>query len=169
MQRDLPTGDAGNALRWLWLTVPVIILDRATKALASAYLTMHEPVPLVGGLNLKLAHNEGAAFSLFRDAGGWQRWLFVVLALVAVVVIVGWLRRLPASQRWLACALALVLAGAVGNLWDRMVLGYVVDFIDVYYGDWHWPIFNVADSAVSIGAVMLVFDSFRSGAGIAKK
>jgi signal peptidase II len=139
----------------------MVVCDRLTKELASAHLRLHDPVPVVPGLNLTLSHNEGAAFSLLRDAGGWQRWAFIAVALIAVALIVGWLRRLPAANGWLACALALILSGALGNLWDRVALGYVVDFIDVYYRQWHWPVFNVADSAVSVGAVMLVIDSLR--------
>ncbi len=148
-------------LKWLWLSVVVVVLDQGSKWLASHFLELHEPVALIPMLNFTLMHNTGAAFSLLSDAGGWQRWLFVVLAVVISAVIVTWMRKLKAGQAWLAAALALVLGGALGNVWDRVVLGYVIDFIDVFYGRWHWPAFNVADAAITIGAAMLIIDTFR--------
>ncbi len=156
-------------LKWLWLALVVVVLDQVTKQLASAYLALHEPVALIPMLNLTLMHNTGAAFSFLSQAGGWQRWFFVLLALGVSIGITVWISRLNRSQRWLAAALALVLGGALGNVWDRVVLGYVVDFIDVYYGRWHWPAFNIADSAITVGAVMLVIDSLRSGAAHTRK
>lgn len=148
-------------LKWLWLSLLVIVLDQATKAVASAYLGLHEPVAIIPMFNLTLLHNTGAAFSFLGNAGGWQRWLFVVIALAVSSGLVWWLRQLPRTDTWLAIALALVLGGALGNVWDRVYLGYVVDFIDVYYGSHHWPAFNVADSAISVGAVMLLLDALR--------
>ncbi len=148
-------------LRWLGLSLLVIVLDQATKALASAYLTLHEPVALLPLLNLTLMHNTGAAFSFLGSAGGWQRWLFVVIAVAVSGLLIWWLRQLPRTDTWLAIALALVLGGALGNAWDRIYLGYVVDFIDAYYGSYHWPAFNIADSAISVGAVMLLLDALR--------
>lgn len=156
--------DAGRgSLRWLWLALAVLILDQLSKVVAQELLSVHEPVALLPSLNLFLTYNTGAAFSFLRDAGGWQRWLFAVLATAVSVLIVLWLRRLPSAQRWLAAALALVLGGALGNLVDRLFRpgGGVVDFIDVYYGTWHWPAFNLADSAISIGAVMLLWSAIR--------
>ena len=150
-------------LKWLWLSVVVIGLDQATKALASGSLNYGHAQPLFPGLNLTLLHNTGAAFSFLSDGGGWQRWLFVVIAVVVSAAVVLWLRRLQPGQAWLAAALALIVGGALGNVYDRVTLGYVVDFIDVYYGQWHWPAFNVADSAITVGAVMLLLDAFRSG------
>lgn len=152
---------APGALRWLWLSAVVVGLDRVTKLLAEAHLDPYVPVPLLPSLNLTLAYNTGAAFSLLRDAGGWQRWLFVAFALAAAGLILQWLRQLEPGRAWLACALALVLGGALGNLWDRIMLGHVVDFVDVYYGAWHWPVFNLADSALSVGALMIVIDAVR--------
>lgn len=148
-------------LKWLWLSVAVIALDQITKALASAHLVLHEPVPVLPLFNLTLMHNSGAAFSFLAQAGGWQRWFFVAVAIAVSVALAWWLRQLRRNQLWLAVALALVLGGALGNVWDRVTLGYVVDFVDVYYGDWHWPAFNVADSAISVGAIMLLVDAFR--------
>jgi signal peptidase II len=146
-------------LKWLWLSAVVIVLDLATKALASSQLVLHEPVPVFPGFNITLMHNTGAAFSLLSEASGWQRWFFTLIAIVVSVGIIIWLRRLGREQRWLAVALALILGGALGNLYDRLTLGYVVDFIQVYYDKWSWPAFNIADSAISVGAVILVLDS----------
>jgi signal peptidase II len=147
-------------LRWLLLSGGMVALDQASKFLASRLLVLHDPVPVLPLFNLTLAHNTGAAFSFLRGAGGWQRWLFSILAVAVSVAIVFWIRRLPATARWTAAALALVLGGALGNLWDRLAHGYVVDFIDLYYGPWHFPTFNLADSAISVGAAMLLLELF---------
>ncbi len=154
-----------NSLRWLWLAFAVVIVDQGSKQLAEQLLTFHEPVAVVPFFNLFLTYNTGAAFSFLRDAGGWQRWLFAALSIGVGVFIVIWLRRIPGTQKWLACALALVLGGAVGNLIDRLFRsdGGVVDFVDIYYGTWHWPAFNVADSAISVGAVMLLVSAIKGG------
>lgn len=150
-------GAARRVLGWLGLALAVTVADQLTKALALSYLILHRPVPVVPTLDLMLTYNTGAAFSLLSDAGGWQRWLFIVLALVVSAVLVRWLAVLPARERWSASALALVLGGAVGNLVDRVFRdGKVVDFIYFHVGDFHWPAFNVADSAICVGAVMLV-------------
>ena len=148
-----------HSLQWLWLSGLVVALDQVTKYLAVRHLELHVPHALMTGLNLTLVHNTGAAFSFLRDAGGWQKPLFITIAVAIGVLIIVWLYRLR-GQAFLACALALILGGALGNLWDRAALGYVIDFVDVYYQRWHWPAFNVADSAISIGAVMLVIDAF---------
>lgn len=147
-------------MKWLWLAALVVILDQVTKFLAGHYLQLHAPLALAPGLNLTLAHNTGAAFSFLSHAGGWQRWFFILLTLVVSVAIIIWLRCLPRHRRWLACCLALILGGALGNLCDRVLLGYVIDFIDVYYHTLHWPAFNVADSAITAGALMLIIDAF---------
>ncbi|WP_127475923.1 signal peptidase II [Sulfurivermis fontis] len=148
-------------LKWLWLSVVVIALDQFTKVLATAKLALHEPVAVLPLFNLTLMHNTGAAFSFLSQAGGWQRWFFVAIAVAVSAALIAWLRQLQRHQVWLAAALALVLGGALGNVWDRIRLGYVVDFIDLYYGDWHWPAFNVADSAITVGAIMLLLDALR--------
>lgn len=148
-----------RSLKWLWLSAVIVITDQATKQWAMSQLQLYEPMTVMPFLNFTLTYNTGAAFSFLSQAGGWQRWLFVGLALTVSSVLVAWLYRLPNNRRWLACALSLILGGALGNLWDRLSLGYVVDFIDIYYGPWHWPAFNVADSAISIGAVMLLLDA----------
>lgn len=152
-------------LKCIWIAVAVIVLDQFTKQWASTALQLSDPVPVIPFVNLTLMHNTGAAFSFLSDAAGWQRWFFSALALIVSVAIIAWLKKLHAGQTWLAVALALVLGGALGNVWDRLWLGYVVDFIDVYYGTWHWPAFNVADSAITVGAIMLVIDGLFGGRG----
>jgi signal peptidase II len=150
-------------MKWFWfaLAALVIAIDQYTKFLASTELVYLRPVEITSWFNLMLAHNEGAAFSFLSDAGGWQRWFFSVIAAVVSVVIAVWLVRLPAGQTWLACSLALILGGAIGNLIDRATLGYVVDFISVHYGGRYFPAFNIADSGICVGAAMLIIDSFR--------
>lgn len=138
----------------------VIVLDQITKFAVAGAFTLHEQLPLTPWFNLTLAHNPGAAFSFLSDASGWQRWFFTAIALAVSIAIVVWMKRLPANDRWMAIALALILGGALGNVWDRITLGYVIDFLDFYVGQWHWPAFNVADSAITIGAIMLAIDAF---------
>ncbi len=149
-------------LRWLWLAAVVVVLDQFSKWLASSYLDMFQPVAVMPMFNLTLMHNTGAAFSFLSDAGGWQRWFFTILAVVVSIVLVIWLKRLPRHDRAQALGLALILGGAIGNLIDRVRLGYVVDFIQVYYDKYYWPTFNIADSAITVGAVLLIVLSFRA-------
>ncbi len=152
--------------KWLSLSLLVVILDQVTKHLASDLLELHHPVSVAPWVYFTLMHNAGAAFSFLSSAGGWQRWFFVILALAVSGGILYWLMSLPREARWLPIALALVLGGAIGNVWDRVAFGYVVDFVQVYipFLPWRifnpWPAFNVADSAISVGAVMLVIDAF---------
>ena len=146
-------------LKWLWLSALVVALDQASKWLAEQRLDYGVPVPVLPSFNLTLLYNRGAAFSFLAEADGWQRWFFTAVALVAVVAILAWLRRLDAGRRWTAAGLALILGGALGNLVDRILLGHVVDFIQVYYGSFYWPAFNIADSAISVGAAMLIWES----------
>ena len=148
-------------MRWLWVAVVVLIVDQCTKLLADAMLAMHQSVELLPFLALRKAYNTGAAFSFLGDASGWQRWFFIILALVVIVILLAWLRRLPPGDTRVRLALVLILGGAAGNVIDRVVYGHVIDFIDVFYGSWHWPTFNVADSAISIGAFLLLLDVFR--------
>lgn len=148
--------------KWFGISALVIVLDQITKYAASHMLLMHEPVAILPFFNFTLMHNPGAAFSFLADQSGWQRWLFAGLALSVSIVLAIWLYRLKTHEKWLALALSLVLGGAIGNLIDRVYYGYVIDFIDVYYNTSHWPAFNIADAAISIGAVMLIIDTFRS-------
>lgn len=149
-----------SAIKWVWLSLLIVILDQITKYYISHQFALFETLPIIPGLKITYVHNTGAAFSFLSDAGGWQRWLFITLSSIISVVLLYWLKKHPATDLWLAIALALVLGGAVGNLADRILFGYVIDFIVVYYESWYWPAFNVADSAISIGVVMLIIDSF---------
>jgi len=159
-QSQKPGGMFQNkmAFAWLLMSVVIIVLDLWTKGLATESLTLYRPVELTPWLNMTLAHNYGAAFSFLSDAGGWQRWLFTGLAAVVTLVLIVWLLRLPAREKLTAAALGLIIGGAVGNLIDRVINGYVVDFIDVYYKTWHWPAFNLADSAITGGVILLLLD-----------
>jgi signal peptidase II len=164
-------------LKWLSLSLLVIVLDQLTKFWAGSALELHQTVEFLPFLDISLAHNTGAAFSFLSDAGGWQRWFFSALAIAVSVMIVFWLKRLPADQLKSAIALSLVLGGALGNVLDRILLGHVVDFIDFHYQagsclplfqtitgisgvQCHWPAFNIADSAITLGAVLLIIDAF---------
>ncbi len=153
---------------WFGLALVVVILDQWTKGLALQHLDYGRPVPLLPVLNLTLQYNEGAAFSFLSDAGGWQRWFFSAVAFIASIVVSVWLVRLKRDDVLLAASLSLILGGAIGNLWDRLQYGYVVDFISVHYDTWYFPTFNVADSAVSVGAALMILDAVlqsRSEAG----
>jgi signal peptidase II len=148
---------------WLWLSALVVALDQGAKALAELYLDTMVPVALVPHFQLTLTYNSGAAFSFLRSAGGWQRYFFIVVTLAVVFVLVRWLRGLGPGQRALAAGLALIIGGAVGNLVDRLATGQVVDFLDFYYGTWHWPAFNLADSAIALGVGLLLLDALLLG------
>lgn len=158
---NMPAVGLHPAWRWLGLSLIIVALDQITKGIATRTVPLYEQIPVLPSLNFTLVHNPGAAFSFLGNAGGWQRWLFVALALLAGIIIVRMLFGLARGQSGLGCGLALVLGGALGNLWDRLILGYVIDFIDVYLNHWHWPAFNVADSAITIGAVILIVDGLR--------
>lgn len=147
-----------GALAWLWLSALVIALDQLVKFVVVGALQPYEPQPVIPGiLNWTLAFNTGAAFSFLADQQGWQRWFFTLLAVGVSAVLANWLRRTPSNDWRTALPLALVIGGALGNLIDRVRLGHVIDFIQVYLGSWPFPSFNVADSAISVGAVLLVF------------
>lgn len=145
--------------RWYLLAGLIILLDQLTKYWVSDVFSYGETLGVLPFLNLTLVHNAGAAFSFLSEAGGWQRWFFALVSVVVTVVIVVWLSSLSTRQSLLALALSLVLGGAIGNLWDRIFLGYVVDFVDIYYRHYHWPAFNVADAAITLGALLLIVES----------
>ncbi|MEE4175345.1 MAG: signal peptidase II [Xanthomonadales bacterium] len=149
------------ALAWLAVAVVVVLLDWWTKHLASTHLALYEAQAVFPWLNWRLAHNPGAAFSFLAGAGGWQRWFFTVLALAVSIFLVAWLFRTRRDERLVPLALVLVMGGAIGNAIDRLRFGYVVDFIDVHARGWHWPAFNVADSAIVCGIILLLLDAFR--------
>lgn len=149
-----------TALRFAWLGLAVLLLDLASKWAANAWLTLHEPLPVLPHFNLTLNYNTGAAFSFLADAGGWQRWGFTVLAIVMVAALLWWLRRLPPRLTCESAGLWLVIGGALGNLVERIYDGRVTDFFDFYWGDWHYATFNVADVGISVGAVCLIVHEF---------
>ncbi|WP_417660595.1 signal peptidase II [Pseudomonas sp.] len=151
-------------LAWLWLTLLVFVIDQASKFYFDNTLTMYQQIVVIPDLfSWTLAYNKGAAFSFLATESGWQRWFFAAIAIAVSVVLVVWLKRLKADETLLAVALALVLGGAIGNLVDRIVLGHVVDFILVHWQNrWHFPAFNFADSAITVGAILLGLDMFKS-------
>lgn len=140
----------------LIIAAVVVLADQLSKQIAEALLMPYRPETIMPMLNMTLSYNRGAAFSLLADQGGWQRWLFTGLAFAVSGYLLWWLRTLRAGERLTAWGLALILGGALGNVIDRLVYGHVVDFIDVHYGGWHWPAFNVADSAITVGVVLVL-------------
>lgn len=148
---------------WLGISLVIIVIDQLTKIWAADTLSYGQPVALTSFLNFTLLHNTGAAFSFLANAGGWQRWFFIGLATIISIGLFIWLLRLKAQHLWLGIALAFILGGAIGNLIDRTMYGYVIDFIDFYYQQWHWPAFNVADSAISVGVGMLLLETLFFG------
>lgn len=153
----------GSAIIWLWLAALVFVLDIATKQIAEAFLNYGEPVYLLPVLDFTLLYNKGAAFSFLANEGGWQRWFFTAISLVVSIVLIVWLKKLPRTQLWLPIALALILGGALGNLFDRVLFGHVIDFISVHWERSYFPAFNIADSAITVGAIMMAIDIFLEG------
>ena len=151
-------------LSLLWISLLVLIADQATKLYFETNLSLYQQIVVIPDLfSWTLAYNTGAAFSFLADSSGWQRWLFALIAVAVSAVLVVWLKRLGRNETWLAVALALVLGGALGNLYDRIALGHVIDFILVHWQNrWYFPAFNFADSAITVGAVMLALDMFKS-------
>lgn len=151
-------------LGWLWLSVVVIVLDQISKLYFENTLSLYEQIVIIPDyFSWTLAYNTGAAFSFLADAGGWQRWFFALVALAVSGVLLVWMKGLKPDETWIAVALALVLGGALGNLYDRVAYGHVIDFILVHWQSrWYFPAFNLADSAITLGAIMLVLDMFRS-------
>lgn len=150
--------------RWPWflLSFLVLIIDQTTKYLAELHLTPYQPEPLFPMVNLTLAYNTGAAFSFLSGVGGWHRWFFALFSIVMSIILIIWLSRIPARAYLQSLSISLILGGAVGNLYDRAMHGYVVDFIDVYYQNHHWPVFNMADCAICLGAFLLAIDLIKS-------
>lgn len=152
-----------TGLRWIWVAVIVVILDRITKFLALKYLFAYTPVKVFSFFNLTLAFNTGAAFSFLAKYSGWQSWLLGGISVVISCAILVYLYRLSATQRWLSIALAFIVGGAIGNLSDRLWYGHVIDFLEFHAGHLYWPAFNVADSAICVGAFMLFLDAVFAG------
>lgn len=153
-------GLRAGASNWLWLSVAVMALDQWTKSLITERFDEFDRLVLLPFLEFMRLHNEGAAFSFLSNAGGWQRWLFTGLGVVVSTAILVWLRGLPAKgQSLLAAGLSLVLGGALGNVIDRVLWGHVIDFIRVHYEEYYFPAFNVADAAITVGAVLVILDN----------
>lgn len=153
------TGLQVSRLKWLWLALLALILDFTTKQMAEHFLQYAQPVYVLPVFDLTLLYNKGAAFSFLANEGGWQRWFFTFIAISVSSVLCVWLMKLKENEKWLAAALSLVVGGALGNLYDRLAYGHVVDFIHLHWGPNYFPAFNIADSAISIGAAMLLIDS----------
>lgn len=151
-----------TGLRFMWITLIAIVLDQWTKGLVLDHMSLYQSIQVLPFFNFTYVHNYGAAFSFLDDAGGWQRWFFTSIALVVSAVILWWLAHTHRNQRLLPIAFSFVLGGAIGNVYDRAAYGYVIDFLDFYVGNYHWPAFNIADSAIFIGAALIIIDMFVS-------
>lgn len=149
-----------TGLRWLWLTLLALIADQVTKQWVIRVFELGESINVMPLFNLTYVRNYGAAFSFLADAGGWQKWFFTAIALGVSGLLLWWLRQCKREQVLLPVAFCLILSGAIGNVTDRLIYDYVIDFLDFYYQQWHFPAFNVADSAIFVGAVLLIYDAF---------
>lgn len=160
----MPSLDAfkQTGLRFIWIAVLALILDQWTKQAVVDSMTLYQSIQVTSFFNLTYVHNYGAAFSFLSDQGGWQRWFFTVIALGVSAMILWWLKQTKREQVLLPVAFAFILGGALGNVLDRMMYGYVIDFLDFYYQQWHWPAFNIADSAIFIGAALLILDMIKN-------
>lgn len=160
-----------RGLYWMWISVVVFVLDQATKyaimgTMIEGRANSKEVLPF---FNLTFVYNEGAAFSFLADAGGWQRWFFIGVSVFAGVILVVWLRGVQRAERWISIALTLILGGAIGNLYDRIMWGKVVDFLDFHWYGASFPAFNIADSAITIGAIMMIIDMFWPQSAASKR
>ena len=151
-----------TGLRWLWLTVICLVADQLSKYLIISNFDLYQSINVLPFFNLTYVQNPGAAFSFLADQSGWQRWFFTAVASIASVIFIYWLAKTPKEHSMLNIAFALILSGAVGNLIDRALFGYVIDFLDFYINDTHWPAFNIADSMIFIGAALMIIDSFKN-------
>lgn len=157
---DTPLKKSG--LIWLWFSLLLLAADMLTKYVVMNSMQLGESIEILPVFNFTYMHNYGAAFSFLSEAGGWQRWFLSIIAVTVSVLLTYWLKKLRADQWQLCAAYAMVLGGAIGNLLDRLIHGYVVDFIHFYYQQWHYPAFNIADIAIVCGAGLLILDAFRS-------
>jgi len=149
-----------TGLRWLWITLLFLILDQVSKYCVASTFDYRETLNILPFFNLTYVHNPGAAFSFLADQGGWQRWFFTAIASIASIIFIVWMAKTPKQQRLLGIAFSLILSGAVGNLIDRALFGYVIDFLDFHWAGSHFAAFNVADSAIFIGAALMILESF---------
>ena len=156
-----PPAQRTHPAAWLWLSLMVIALDQATKFLVTRFLDLYDRVDVLPVLDFTLLHNTGAAFSMLADASGWQRGFFIALGCAVSLMLVVWIWRSPRGEKLLPIALALILGGALGNVVDRVFHGYVIDFLHAHWGAAYFPAFNIADSAITIGAGLLIVDAFR--------
>lgn len=156
------TDQAVGMLKWLWLTAVVVIIDQITKLAVDGSFEKYERLEILPFFNLTLAYNEGAAFSFLAGAGGWQRWFFTAIAVAVSIMLTLWLRKMPKTDWWSAMSVSLILGGALGNLYDRVVYGHVVDFLDFHWQGYHFPAFNIADSGITVGAAMMILDMLRN-------
>ncbi len=147
-------------LIWLFIAALIIMLDQTSKIWAVSHLMMHQPVYILSFFNLTLDYNTGAAFSFLSHLHGGQRWFLISFCTLISIGIIIWLLRIPSERKWLAFSLMLILGGGLANLWDRITLGYVIDFIQWHISHWSWPIFNVGDSAITVGSVILAINLF---------
>jgi signal peptidase II len=149
-----------TGLRWLWLTVVLLIIDQVTKQWVVATFDYRETLAVLPFFNLYYIHNEGAAFSFLANQGGWQRWFFTAIAAIASIIFIVWMAKTPKQKKLLSIAFACILSGAIGNLIDRVLFGYVIDFLDFHWAGYHFAAFNIADSMIFIGAALMILDSF---------
>ena len=157
-------GEPRGALAWLWLSAFVVVADQATKALIVTTFELYDRVQVLPVFGITRLHNTGAAFSFLASAGGWQRWFFVAIAIAVTALVCVWLKRMPRTgESWLAASLSLIVGGAIGNVLDRLFRGHVVDFLSFHWERWFFPAFNVADAAITVGAVILLVESFFDG------
>ncbi|WP_371379561.1 signal peptidase II [Thalassotalea aquiviva] len=150
-----------TGLRWWWLALAMLVLDQVSKHTVVALMDYRESISVLPFFNFTYVHNPGAAFSFLADQGGWQRWFFSAIAVFISALLVFWMAKTPKHQTLINLAFALILSGALGNLIDRVLFGYVIDFLDFYVGTYHWPAFNIADSAIFIGAALMIIDAFK--------
>ncbi|WP_100643296.1 signal peptidase II [Alteromonas facilis] len=158
----MPNVLRNTGLRFLWISIVVFIVDQWTKVTVVEQMDLYQSIEVMPFFNLTYVHNYGAAFSFLHDAGGWQRWFFTAIAIGISALLIYWLKQVPKTQLRLPIAFTFILGGAIGNVYDRLVHGYVIDFLDFYYQQWHWPAFNIADSAIFIGAALLILDMLLS-------
>ncbi|MDT0583956.1 MULTISPECIES: signal peptidase II [Alteromonadaceae] len=151
-----------TGLRFIWISLIIFIFDQWSKYAVVDSMSLYQSIEIMPFFNFTYVHNYGAAFSILYDAGGWQRYFLSAIALGVSALILWWLKATTKQQKLLPVAFSFILGGALGNVYDRMVHGYVIDFLDLYYGTYHWPAFNIADSAIFIGAVLLIIDMFKN-------
>ncbi|QDP02046.1 signal peptidase II [Thalassotalea sp. PS06] len=158
-----------TGLKWLWLAVLMIIVDQVTKQWVVASMDLYQSIDILPFFNLTYVHNTGAAFSFLADAGGWQRWFFSAIAVGVSTLLVIWMAKAKPEERLICISYALIISGALGNLIDRLAFGYVIDFLDFHLAGHSWPAFNIADSAIFVGAALMIYEAFTNDEEAEKK